>query len=104
MVSIDISPGGVFEIKLFHVGEDLLPAGQVLYQAVEGFKSSKSDKRSDKEFFATAILADDLSKVKGDEASNQDQKTGARSVRFETKVSSVHTSHGSFAAGKAMQP
>ena len=100
MVSIDVSAGGF----LFHVGEDLLPAGQILHQAVESFKSSESDKRSDKDLFVTAILADDLSKVKGDEAGKQDQEMAARRVRIETKISRADTSRGRPAPGNAMQP
>ena len=38
MVAVNVGGGGVLQVKLFHVKENLLPAGQVLNQAVECFE------------------------------------------------------------------
>ena len=80
MIAVDVSTRGVFQIVFFHVGEDLLPPGEVLNQTVESLKHSQGQKSKDKPLFRVPILAHNQSQEEGDQIGDQQQKVRHRLV------------------------
>ena len=50
MIPVNVSARCLLQIKLLHIGKDLLPTGQVLNQTVEGLEHTDRQETEDEPF------------------------------------------------------
>ena len=72
MIAVDVCASGFFQIVFLNVGKNLLPAGQVLNQAIKSFERSERHKRKDKPFLCVAVLAKEQSQEEGRQIGDQE--------------------------------
>src|SRR5204863_2669130 len=80
MIAVDVRAGGFLQIVFFDIGENLLPAGEVLNQAIESFERSKRHEGKDEPLLRAAIAAEEQCQEEGSQIGNQQQEMRNRLV------------------------
>src|SRR5207247_7898377 len=80
MIAVDVCAGGFFQIVFLNVGKNLLPASQVLNQAIKSLERSERHKRKDKPLLRVAVSAKEQSQEEGRQIGDQEQEVRDRLI------------------------
>src|SRR2546421_2860505 len=80
MIAVDVRAGGFLQIVFFYISENLLPAGEVLNEAIESFERSERHKGEDEPLLCVAIAAEEQCQEEGSQIGNQQQEMRNRLV------------------------
>src|SRR5580692_5011625 len=80
MIAIDVRTGGFFQVVFFDVREDLLPASEILNQAVESFKHTERHKGVDEPLFCAAVPAQSQDQKESGQIGGQQQEVRQRLI------------------------
>src|SRR5690349_19385756 len=80
MIAVDVGAGGFLQIVFFDIGENLLPAGEVLNQAIESFKRCERNEGKEEPLLRVAVAAKEQREEEGRQTRDQQQELRNRLV------------------------
>src|SRR5260370_41786453 len=80
MIAVDVRAGGFLQIVFFDIVENLLPAGEILNQAIESLEYSERHENKDKPLLRVAVPAQEQSQEEGRQIGDQQQEMRDRLV------------------------